>query len=104
GGRFEVGMSLRVRGFRLLQVSFGDGAVSVKILGAIEELVRKFVSVAGFDISGAHEGIVRAGDQEKWLALMNDLAGSGENFMNRAAEGTKDRGSLKCVIVYGAGV
>src|ERR1700746_1398123 len=48
GGRFEVGTSLRVRGFCLLQISFGDGAVSVKVLGASEELVRKFVSVAGF--------------------------------------------------------
>ncbi len=68
-------MSLSAIRLGLIEIGLGDGTVGEKISRAIVELVGQSIGVARFDVSGARGGIVRAGDGEQRLALVNDLAG-----------------------------
>src|SRR5258707_70948 len=100
--RFQIGVSLVAGGFGLLQVGFSDGAVGVKILGASVELVGEGVGISGFKKGAARDGIVRAGYGEQRLALVNELAGSNQNFVNRPTDGGEHRGSKKGVVGHRA--
>ena len=102
-GRFQIGVSLGLRGFGLLQVGFGDGAVCEEIFRASVEFVGEGRGVASFDVGGARDGIIGTGDEEERLTVVNDLARRDENFVHRTADGRKDRSGLKGVVGNGAG-
>src|SRR5579862_5072784 len=91
GGRFQVGVGLVIGRFSLLQISLGNGAVRVKVLGASVEFFGKLEGVAGFEVSGTSDGVIGAGYGEQRLARMDDLSGYGKNLAHRAADRRKHR-------------
>src|SRR4029077_17486239 len=53
----HIGLRLGVGRLGLLKVGFGDGAVSVEVLRAVEDFLREEKSIAGFDVGGTRSGI-----------------------------------------------